>query len=254
MDLRESHTCQPDGGGGGGGCRNVLIDLKPTCGPHAQCKCLAINPVRSEQIAVGALDAYVRLYDTRVLRPKRSSRDPCHSADPSCVAHFAPGHVSNTQTRKVRRRSFRSLATTYVAFNSDGSELLVNLSGEHVYLYDTVCFREALSYSMDGVSASSSSPSFETAQPCSVRHPAFCLPPLSRHRPSRGVWCTSERSDVEEKSVPPRVKQLKEEGNECYGGKDWTGAIFKYSSAISLCPNWHVLYSNRAIAYYNRKW
>ena len=251
--------CQPDGGGGGGGggCRNVLIDLKPTCGPYAQCKCLAINPVRSEQIAVGAMDAYVRLYDARVLRPKRSSRDPCHSADPSCIAHFAPGHMSNTQTRKNRRKGSGSLAATYVTFNSDGSELLVNLSGEHIYLYDTVCFREALSYSMDGVSTSSatSSSSSDTTQSCSARRPAFSLPPLTRHKPSRGVWCTSERSNVEEEEgVPPRVKQLKEEGNKCYEKKDWTGAIFKYSSAISMCPNWHVLYSNRAIAYYYRKW
>lgn len=244
MDIREQHTCLPDGG-----CRNVLIDLKPTCGPHAQCKCLAINPVRSEQIAVGALDPYVRLYDARVLRLKKTSGDPSHSADPSCIAHFAPGHISNTQTRKNRRRGFgNALATTYVSFNSDGSELLVNLSGEHVYLYDTVRFRQALSYDMGGASS-------DSAHPCSVaRHPAFSLPPLSRHRPSRGVWYASGTDPVDEDHVTPEAKRLKEEGNDCYGKKDWTGAIFKYSSAIMACPNWHVLYSNRAIAYYNRKW
>ena len=59
---------------------------------------------------------------------------------------------------------------------------------------------------------------------------------------------------MDEDLVPAEAKRLKEEGNDRYGNKDWTGAIFKYSNAIMVCPNWHVLYSNRAIAYYNRKW
>lgn len=39
-------------------------------GGNAEAKCLAINPVRPEQIAVGANDPYIRLYDRRVLSCK----------------------------------------------------------------------------------------------------------------------------------------------------------------------------------------
>ena len=46
---------------------NVLVNLNAHIGPHAEAKCLAINPVRPEQMAVGANDPYVRLYDRRML-------------------------------------------------------------------------------------------------------------------------------------------------------------------------------------------
>lgn len=39
-------------------------------GGSAEAKCLAINPVRPELIAVGANDPYVRLYDRRQISCK----------------------------------------------------------------------------------------------------------------------------------------------------------------------------------------
>lgn len=47
--------------------QNVLINLNEHVGPHAEAKCLSINPVRPELLAVGANDPYVRLYDRRML-------------------------------------------------------------------------------------------------------------------------------------------------------------------------------------------
>ena len=34
------------------------------------------------------------------------------------------------------RRKYRTLASTYVTFSPDGNELLVNLGGEQIYLFD----------------------------------------------------------------------------------------------------------------------
>ncbi len=42
---------------------------------------------------------------------------------------------------------------------------------------------------------------------------------------------------------------LRLEGNELLKNKDLLGAISKYSVALDLSPNDHVLYSNRSAAY-----
>ena len=34
------------------------------------------------------------------------------------------------------KKRYRTLASTYVTFGPDGTELLVNLGGEQIYLYD----------------------------------------------------------------------------------------------------------------------
>ncbi len=53
-----------------GNPKNVLVNLNAHLGRQAEAKCLAINPLRPEQMAVGANDPYVRLYDRRMLSCK----------------------------------------------------------------------------------------------------------------------------------------------------------------------------------------
>lgn len=62
-----------------GNPQNVLINLNAHMGHQAEAKCLAINPLRSEQLAVGANDPFVRLYDRRMLSCK-SIRFPSDAA------------------------------------------------------------------------------------------------------------------------------------------------------------------------------
>ena len=61
FDLREPESCKSDRP------TNVLINLNEHVGSHAEVKCLSINPLRPELLAVGANDPYVRLYDRRML-------------------------------------------------------------------------------------------------------------------------------------------------------------------------------------------
>ena len=249
FDLRLPHSCSADGS-----CRNVLIDLKPTCGVAqgtSQCKCLDVNPIRSEQIAVGALDAYVRVYDTRVLSLKKSSRDASNQGDPSCLAHFAPGHISNPRTRKLRK-AYNSLACTYVTFSPDGTELLVNLSGDQVYLYDTVLYSEPLRYSFekpDSISAPKLNREFSSYQNPVLNVKALTSNPFHA-RPSYPM----PSKTVHEDQVSQEVVALKEMGNRHYENGSHTLAIEKYNRAIVLCPMWHILYSNKATALYARRW
>ena len=247
FDTRERHTCVADGR-----CRNVLIDLRETCGTamgYTQCKCVDVNPVRSEQIAVGALDAYVRLYDTRVLTLKPPSTDLSTSPDPSCLAHFAPGHISNQHARKGHHAISNTLATTYLTFSPCGTELLVNLSGEQVYLYSLQHDSHGpVRYEVVG-----------EEHPPRLSHPPP-PPPLPSYHPVLG-WRTDQVHAEEapsphlmENNVSDVVLCLRDSGNELYEGGQHSQAIQKYSSAIQLCPKWHVLYSNRATVYMKRNW
>lgn len=50
----------------------------------------------------------------------------------NCVTYYCPGHLNKLKDRK----SGFSKAITYLTFSSDGTELLVNMGGEQIYLYD----------------------------------------------------------------------------------------------------------------------
>lgn len=45
-----------------------LIDLQSHIRGNADAKCVAVNPRRPEQLAVGASDAYARVYDRRMIK------------------------------------------------------------------------------------------------------------------------------------------------------------------------------------------
>lgn len=64
FDIREPHNCTRE--------ENVcLIDLQNHIGGSAEAKCVAVNPRRPEQLAVGASDAYARVYDRRMIKLSR---------------------------------------------------------------------------------------------------------------------------------------------------------------------------------------
>ncbi|KAG5882508.1 hypothetical protein JTB14_008481 [Gonioctena quinquepunctata] len=141
-DLREKHECVLEH-------TKVLIDLSQNFG---EVKCIAVNPTKPHYIAVGANDCYVRLYDRRMLKPRTVSfrHERVHFAprfqttqideksaenepmDPNCVQYYAPGHLA---VKNAKTTGFK-LAATNISFNSAGSEMLVNMGGEQIYLFD----------------------------------------------------------------------------------------------------------------------
>ncbi len=223
-DIRENHTCRE-----GGRCRNVLIDLKKTCGPNSSCKCIDINPVHTEQIAIGANDAYIRLYDIRVLSLSYPSTELCDRPDPGCIAHYAPGHISQS-FRRPSNATTNSIACTYVSFSPCGNELLANLSSEQIYLFNTISQQPVLTY---------------------THHDHD---PLIYHKPSNCPVTINSSTVRNESSVTDRIRLLRDKGNEVFKNCLYIEAIEYYSTAITYDPLWYVLYSNRATALVKRNW
>lgn len=48
--------------------------------------------------------------------------------------YYTAGHLP--QKQQDYRKKYRTLASTYMTFGPDGSELLVNIGGEQIYLFD----------------------------------------------------------------------------------------------------------------------
>ncbi|GBP15778.1 Trypsin-1 [Eumeta japonica] len=108
-----------------------LIHLRSEIDENAEAKCLAVNPIRTEYIAVGANDPYARLYDRRMLKPIASGyrtidRDvPISSKIPKeCVTYFCPGHITKNHSKRI---DHESRAITHLTFNATGTELLALL-------------------------------------------------------------------------------------------------------------------------------
>jgi len=160
--------------------------------------------------------------------------------DPGCLAHFAPGHVCKSGIK--RRGVSQQLATTYASFSPDGSELLVNLTSEHVYLYDVVRMVEPISYcrrDSDGQLCIAS---------LTPRKLHDHLTSATSHTPYCHLYDSLAANSSEVTAL------LKEEGNACHKATKYDAAIRLYSKAIQLDPSMAVLYSNRAASYLNRKW
>lgn len=244
--IREFDTRERSGG-------RVLVDLTVHCGPSAECKCVAMNPVDSNSIAVGANDPYVRLYDRRMVK-----------ADDESCSYFAPGHIQYKQNEY--RRQLRNLCVTHVTFNPRGNELLVNIGGEQIYLFDIhnkvePMSLEPLQHSCNGVKKRHKmrNSKEEEAISDSEEH----MPKRSRSSPDETdeLECTSslpgKSNGICEEGEKSSLENLSEHfrllGNEFFGKQQFTSAVTMYNKAIGLNPSM-ILYSNRAAAYIKRAW
>jgi len=60
-DIRTPHVCKSND-------RSVLVNLVYHTGCYAEGKCITVNPRKPELIAIGANDAYIRMYDRRMIK------------------------------------------------------------------------------------------------------------------------------------------------------------------------------------------
>uniref|UniRef100_A0A8C9RF46 WD and tetratricopeptide repeats 1 n=1 Tax=Scleropages formosus TaxID=113540 RepID=A0A8C9RF46_SCLFO len=124
----------------------VLIDLTEYCGQLVEAKCLAVNPRDNNYLAVGANGPFVRLYDIRMIHNHRKAMSQrvtagvhtfCEKQKPipdGAGQYYVAGHLPVKLPDYNNR--LRVLVATYVTFSPDGTELLVNMGGEQVYLFD----------------------------------------------------------------------------------------------------------------------
>lgn len=272
--MRESHICHASEN-----CKNILIDLTLHVG-SCEVKCIEVNPCQSELLAVGCSDPYVRMYDRRMLRKHCLASGVSHccietcpigtaSLPKGCARYFSPGHLPCT-TRRAKRRS---VVSTYLTFSPNGQELLVNLGGEQLYLFDIRRQRPPLSYTPD---------SFSSDNSCRISRNGFvhhktsvgaeeemgCTATLSRTKLNGTNGFTKTKDHIDQSRTTEHAEvatgkaaelsgkalQLKFSANVEYENKNYWGAINLYNQALLLSPDSAVLYANRAAAFLKRGW
>lgn len=216
-DMRVAHTCRANDA-------NVLINLKNHI-EMTEVKCIAINPHRPEQMAIGTNDSYARMYDRRMLSLLKLSTVVDANTDnvprEGCVQYYCPGHLINKDILNQK-------AITYLTFSPDGSELLVNMASEQIYLYDLNHPRE---------------PKF-------LKLPKFT-------EPINGTNGTTVKYGEKIKhKLAPDVERMKKEGNVHLEKEKYLQAIQQYTLAIRKAQekDCSVLFLNRATALMKRNW
>jgi WD and tetratricopeptide repeats protein 1 len=131
-----------------------------------------------------------------------------------CVRYFAPGHLPVREAES--HNPWKSFSVTDVRFSADGANILSNIGGEQIYLFEV--------NSQDKICKS------------------FAIDEQSPLR-KRNL-----------KEPTGFAKKLKQTANEFYHKKSFTHAIETYDRALQYCPHASVLYANRSAALMNRKW
>ncbi|XP_038214342.1 WD and tetratricopeptide repeats protein 1 isoform X1 [Zerene cesonia] len=268
-DLRMPHRCNSD-------CANVLVNLLNHMGRYAEAKCVAVNPRRPYQLAVGANDFYVRLYDTRMIKlgrlqvgdadfqmnapmsrlmwerqNVRCSRaghgDPDNNIPRAAVQYFAPGHLS----MEPNDHTYPKKAVTYIAFSHDGNELLVNLGSEQVYLYDINSARRPVFVESFIIQHNHGYREGEAKN--GTKTDTKNGTSDTKNGTNNGTVIEGSNGTVDQQ-LPEKVQQMKEMANELVNRSNYSAAVELYNVAISECPNCAILYSNRAAALMRRGW
>ncbi|XP_066582568.1 WD and tetratricopeptide repeats protein 1 [Prorops nasuta] len=247
-DLRTPHVCKSRRNG-------ILVNLNNHMG-KAEAKCIAVNPKRPELIAIGANDAYIRMFDRRMIKLSQNpvfimsdeelnaltrnqiqqmvedrigKGDPEDNVPLGCAQYFIAGHLC------CRNRNDRSLNATYLTFNADGNELLVNIGGEQIYLFDINDTRQAKTFFVPW----STTESEQTVDDFGDSDDENTEEPTA----NKGI-----------KTLPPHVEEIKRQANANFDGGNYSLAITLYNKALSYCPTAAVLLANRAATYMKRNW
>ncbi|XP_059909163.1 WD and tetratricopeptide repeats protein 1 [Gadus macrocephalus] len=231
----------------------VLIDLTEFCGQLVEAKCLAVNPRDNNYMAVGANGPFVRLYDIRMIHNYRKSVSQntsaavhtfCDRQKPipeGAGQYYVAGHIPVKLPDYNNR--LRVLVATYVTFSPDGTELLVNMGGEQVYLFDLTFKQRPYTYLLPQKCQSSTDvPKTANGVTNGVHLPANHLRLAQGNIFSRCV------------ELPPHLERVKQQANDAFSQQHWTQAIQLYSLGIHQASDNAMLYGNRAAAYMKRKW
>ncbi|XP_066573761.1 WD and tetratricopeptide repeats protein 1 [Amia ocellicauda] len=235
----------------------VLIDLTEYCGQLVEAKCLAINPRDNNYLAVGANGPFVRLYDIRMIHNHRKSMSQSTSAGVHTFCerqkpipdgagqYYVAGHLPVKLPDYNNR--LRVLVATYVTFSPDGTELLVNMGGEQVYLFDLTFKQRPYTFLLPKKCHPSGEVQNGKTSTNGVSN-GIHLPSNCFRLPDSKI-CNSASGEL-----PPHLEKIKQLANDAFARQQWTQAIQLYSRGIQEAGKNAMLYGNRAAAYMKRKW
>ncbi|CAD5121988.1 DgyrCDS10441 [Dimorphilus gyrociliatus] len=223
--------------------KTVLINLSAYCNIKSEVKSININPLKPYELAVGANDPFARIYDRRKLKkynfdlPRNTAsfsksysdnliNSDSYKIDENAVSYFVPRHLMEDDG--CCRRG-KNLTITYLTFSPNGQELLVNLGGEQVYLFNTKDQSEDILLKVGNLREK-------------------CFSPIDNDEKFE------LNSLMKMKHVTLKSNSLKEEADRQNSIKEYSKAIRLYNEAIKLSPSTPILYCNRATALMNRDW
>ncbi|XP_073420096.1 WD and tetratricopeptide repeats protein 1 isoform X1 [Dendrobates tinctorius] len=240
-DLRESSTHS-----------DVLVDLTEYCGESVEAKCVSISPQDNNCLAVGASGPFVRLYDIRMIHSHRKNLQQTQSGlhtfcsrqrpiPEGAAQYYVAGHLPVKLPDYNNR--LRVLVATYVSFSPDGTELLVNMGGEQVYLFDLTFKQKPCTFLLPKVHHT----------PGEVQN--FKTSTNGLHLYSNGIRVNDTKNMAGSASeLPPYLEKVKQKANDAFAQQQWSQAIELYSQAMQGAPRSAMLFGNRAAAYMKRKW
>ncbi|CAL8472173.1 g11715 [Coccomyxa elongata] len=222
---------------------NVLLSLKRRgIADDVELKCLAINKVRPYEVAVGAHDQYIRIYDRRMLcaGPPRNAR-----VDANPMLMLAPPHQCLGDKRRGKTRQH----TTGVSFGARGDRVVASYHGDHAYSFDITRSPCEAAHSTVAYAPSK-------AAPCSSNSAPPSSQPQDCSTSSREKFTHTSRTSSSETvtQLSKRAEECKSAGNHAYFEKDFARAVRLYSQAIHYAPHSALLYSNRSAALLGRSW
>ncbi|KAK3097055.1 hypothetical protein FSP39_005944 [Pinctada imbricata] len=182
-----------------------------------------------------------------------------------------PGHLPQKQQDYKKR--YRTLASTYLTFSPDGTELLVNLGGEQIYLFDINRRRKAEKFDISMVlSANGVVKEAMTSNGYHHLHQRNGTTNGVTNGVANGVSAAAaavikaemevegkqkehaKRPKVQNKQMAAAVENIKKKANSYFEMEQYSKAIILYNQAIQRAPHASVLYGNRAAAFMKRKW
>ncbi|CAC5412061.1 WDTC1 [Mytilus coruscus] len=161
------------------------------------------------------------------------------------VHYLIAGHLP--QKQKDCKTRYRTLASTYLTFSPDGTQLLVNLGGEQIYLFDVNSQKKAEKFDISLILAQNG-----------VVKEAACTNGFSVHKngTTNGVanGVQAAAAAVMKAELEVEAKYRSKKASSYFEKEHYSKAIYLYNQAIARASYSSVLFGNRAVAYMKRKW
>lgn len=138
----------------------------------------------------------------------------------------------------------KTLSITFLTFSPSGDQLLVNLGGEQLYLYDFIPHQSDEDSSVRSFKFDSYRELFKSSSTSTSN-----VDEKDKNSEKATTTTTKKSSDL-----PPKAEELKVKANGCFEAKHYVEAIEHYNKAIDIAPYSPILYGNRAAALMKRLW